>query len=120
MYASNKPLFFYGPFLVWMYYTYVSYLLPDKSRSSKRKTSVIKNSANPVWDEEKVYEKVSLEKLARDRVLEVTVWDFNRGSSNDFIGGLRLGSQPISSLKKHDFMDSMGTEVSPSVHVPGA
>ena len=94
-----------------------SYLLPDKSRSSKRKTSVIKNTTNPVWDEQKVYDKVSLEKLAKDRVLEVTVWDFNRGSSNDFIGGLRLGSQPTGSHKKRDYMDSMGTEVCLSVCV---
>ena len=26
-----------------------------------------------------------------DRVLELSVWDFDRGSSNEFLGGVRLG-----------------------------
>ncbi|KAF5405725.1 hypothetical protein PHET_00865 [Paragonimus heterotremus] len=29
---------------------------------------------------------------AGTRTLEVTVWDFDRGPSNDFIGGLTLGA----------------------------
>ncbi|CAH8534063.1 unnamed protein product [Dicrocoelium dendriticum] len=29
---------------------------------------------------------------AGQRTLEVTVWDFDRGPSNDFIGGLTLGA----------------------------
>ena len=88
------------------------YLLPDKSSSGKRKTSVIKNNLNPVWEEKFTYEKVTLEELSRERVLEVTLWDFNKGSSNDFIGGLRLGPAPGRATKHKEWMDSIGDEVS--------
>ena len=88
------------------------YLLPDKSAKGKRKTGVIKNNLNPVWEERFTYEKVTLEELSKERVLEVTVWDFNKGSSNDFIGGARLGSAPGMASKHKEWMDSVGDEVS--------
>ena len=69
-----------------------SYLLPDRSTKGKRKTPVIKNNHNPVWFHKCLYEGLSQTELAADRVLEVTLWHFQRGSSNEFIGGLRLGS----------------------------
>ena len=69
-----------------------SYLLPDRSTKGKRKTPVIKNNHNPVWFHKCSYEGLSQTELAADRVLEVTLWHFQRGSSNEFIGGLRLGS----------------------------
>ena len=88
------------------------YLLPDKSAKGKRKTGVIKNNLNPVWEEKFTYEKVTLEELSKERVLEVTIWDFNKGSSNDFIGGVRLGSLPGAASKHKEWMDSIGDEVS--------
>ena len=89
------------------------YLLPNQSSSSKRKTKVIKNSLSPVWSEQFTYENICLEDLTAGRVLEVTVWDYDRRGSNDFIGGLRLGPHPDSSkLKVKDWMDSIGDEVS--------
>ena len=88
-----------------------SYLLPDRSHAGKRKTSVVRGSTSPVWREELAYERVNLEQLSRERVLEVTVWDYNRGSSNRFIGGLRLGPFPIRSHKKKEWMDCIGAEV---------
>ena len=39
-----------------------------------------------------MFTDVSLEQLVKERVLEVTIWDFNQRSSNDFLGGVRLGS----------------------------
>ncbi len=86
------------------------YLLPDKGSSGKRKTGVIKNNLNPVWGTTFSYEKVSLEELSTERVLEVVVWDFNKGATSDFIGGLRLGPAPGRS-GKHEWMDSIGEEV---------
>ena len=89
------------------------YLLPDKSAKGKRKTNVVKNNLNPVWEERFTYEKVTLEELSKERVLEVTLWDFNKGSSNDFVGGIRLGSAPGGTTSKHkEWMDSIGEEVS--------
>ena len=88
------------------------YLLPDKSSGGKRKTGVVKNNLNPVWGEQFSYEKVVLDELSSERVLEVTVWDWDRGSSNDFIGGLRLGPAPGHTTKRKEWMDSIGDEVS--------
>ncbi len=88
------------------------YLLPDKSSGGKRKTGVIKNNLNPVWEEKVSYEGVVLEELSTERVLEVTVWDFNK-AGNDFIGGLRLGPRPGRVGGKHkEWMDSIGDELS--------
>ncbi len=87
------------------------YLLPDKSNSGKRKTGVVKNNLSPVWGTTFAYEKVSLEELSSERVLEVGVWDFNKGASSDFIGGLRLGPAPGRAAKHHQWMDSIGEEV---------
>ncbi|XP_046848226.1 synaptotagmin-like protein 4 isoform X3 [Xenia sp. Carnegie-2017] len=67
-----------------------SYLLPDKSKKTKQKTSVVKKSLNPKWNYHFIYDNLTHEELM-DRVLELTVWDFDRGSSNEFLGGVRLG-----------------------------
>ena len=88
------------------------HLLPDKSAKGKRKTGVIKNNLNPVWEERFIYEKVTLEELSKERVLEVTVWDHDSKGSNDFIGGVRLGSAPSTASKHKEWMDSIGDEVS--------
>ena len=88
------------------------YLLPDKSAKGKRKTGAIKNNLNPVWEERFTYEKVTLEELSKERVLEVTIWDFNKGSSNERMGGVRLGPTPTKASKHKEWMDSIGDEVS--------
>ena len=49
---------------------FLSYLLPDKSRSGKKKTKTIFRDLNPIWEEMMVYKGVTLEAL-RHRVLEV-------------------------------------------------
>ena len=92
--------------------TVKTYLLPNQSSSGKRKTKVVKNSICPVWNEQFTYENICLEDLESGRVLEVTVWDYDRRGSNDFIGGLRIGPRPDPvSHKPKDWMDSIGDEV---------
>uniref|UniRef100_A0A0K2UPA4 Extended synaptotagminlike protein 2a [Tribolium castaneum] n=1 Tax=Lepeophtheirus salmonis TaxID=72036 RepID=A0A0K2UPA4_LEPSM len=49
------------------------YLLPEKNRKSKRKSEVVKDSCNPIYDEEFYYD-IPLEKLATTQ-LEVSVID---------------------------------------------
>ena len=87
------------------------YLLPDKSSSGKRKTKTIKSSLKPTWEEKFTYEKVKLDELSSEQVLEMTVWNFHKRSGNVFIGGLRLGPAPGSAAKHKDWMDSIGDEV---------
>ena len=83
-------------------------LLPNRSHVSKRKTRVVKNSLSPVWNEEFTY-KVSRDEL-RERVLEVTLWDYDRCGSNDFVGGLRLGGGLSPGSKHKEWMDSIRDE----------
>lgn len=82
------------------------YLLPEKNPKGKRKTAVIKDDLNPVWEEEFTFEKVSVDDLSTGRVLEVTVWDFDRASTNEFVGGLRIGPAPYRVKKRNEWMDS--------------
>lgn len=83
------------------------YLLPNRSSYSKKKTHIVKDSLSPVWNKEFEYKYLNLKELKTQRVLEVTVWDFDRRGSNDFIGGLRLGP----SSKHMEWMDSVGEEM---------
>ncbi|KAI4880156.1 hypothetical protein NFI96_031179 [Prochilodus magdalenae] len=75
------------------------YLLPSKGKSNKKKTQVVKKSVNPHYDHTFVYKELSLEQL-KGMCLELTVWDREAMSSNDFLGGVRLGSGAVR-LKEH-------------------
>ncbi len=86
------------------------YLLPNRKSRGKKKTQVIKNSLNPVWEEQFTYQ-VTREELSKERVLEITVWDYDNRGINNFVGGLRLG--PSHAGGKHKkWMDSTGDELS--------
>ncbi|CAL8071149.1 unnamed protein product [Calicophoron daubneyi] len=66
------------------------YLRPDKAKKTKQKTHIKKGTLFPEFHEQFYYDMNASD--ASDRTLEVTVWDFDRGPSNDFIGGLTLGA----------------------------
>lgn len=63
--------------------------MPDRNRSSKQKTPVVKRTVNPVWNYTFVYDDVSLSELS-ERALELTIWDHDRLASNEFLGGVRF------------------------------
>ncbi|XP_072298847.1 double C2-like domain-containing protein alpha [Eucyclogobius newberryi] len=75
------------------------YLKPDLQKKSKHKTQVIKKTLNPEFNEEFFYE-ISLLELS-SKTLEVTVWDYDLGRSNDFIGGVCLGPQSQGDALRH-------------------
>ncbi|XP_030642291.1 synaptotagmin-like protein 5 [Chanos chanos] len=64
------------------------YLLPDKSRQSKRKTSIKSNTTNPVFNENLRY-VVSHSQLEM-RTLQVSVWHYDRFGHNSFLGETEL------------------------------
>ncbi|XP_051845138.1 double C2-like domain-containing protein alpha isoform X1 [Antechinus flavipes] len=76
-----------------------TYLRPDIEKKSKHKTSVKKKTLNPEFNEEFFYE-MELPTLAT-KTLEVTVWDYDIGKSNDFIGGVSLGPNSRGEALKH-------------------
>lgn len=66
-----------------------SYLLPERGRSVKQKTPVIRRTLSPRWEHSFLYRGVSLLDL-HQRALELSVWDRDRLSTNDFMGGVRF------------------------------
>ncbi|CAH1134883.1 unnamed protein product [Ceutorhynchus assimilis] len=88
-----------------------SYLLPDKGRSVKQKTPVVKRTINPVWNFTFVYDDVTLQELA-ERSLELTVWDHDRLASNEFLGMVRFSLGTGKHFGKPvEWMDSTGKEL---------
>ncbi|NWV29118.1 SYTL4 protein, partial [Origma solitaria] len=87
------------------------YLLPHKSKASKRKTPVVKKTLNPHYNHTFVYNSINPEDL-QHICLELTVWDREPLSSNDFLGGVRLGvGNGMSNGQAVDWMDSTGEEL---------
>ena len=87
------------------------YLLPKRNSSyAKKKTGIVMGSQNHIWNEEFQYKLVSFEDLKTNRVLEMTVWDYDQRGCNDFIGCLRLGPNPSGGK---EWMDSLEEEVKP-------
>ncbi|KAF3694063.1 Synaptotagmin-like protein 4 Exophilin-2 Granuphilin [Channa argus] len=64
------------------------YLLPDKSRQSKRKTSTKRNTINPVYNETLKY-SISRTQLFT-RSLLISVWHHGRLSRNTFLGEVEI------------------------------
>uniref|UniRef100_A0A3B3HV87 C2 domain-containing protein n=1 Tax=Oryzias latipes TaxID=8090 RepID=A0A3B3HV87_ORYLA len=88
-----------------------TYLKPDVQKKSKHKTAVIKKTLNPEFNEEFFYE-ISFSELAT-KTLEVTVWDYDLGRSNDFIGGVSLGCHSQGDALQHwiDCLKNKGKKV---------
>ncbi|XP_043913449.1 synaptotagmin-like protein 4 [Protopterus annectens] len=87
------------------------YLLPIRSRLTKRKTQVVKKTLNPNYNHTFVYNNVKYDDL-ENVCLELTVWDREALSSNDFLGGVRLGvGNGVCNGENVDWMDSLGEEV---------
>uniref|UniRef100_A0A8D2N0C5 Synaptotagmin-like protein 4 n=1 Tax=Zonotrichia albicollis TaxID=44394 RepID=A0A8D2N0C5_ZONAL len=99
------------------------YLLPHKNKASKRKTPVVKKTLNPHYNHTFVYNGIKAEEL-QHLCLELTVWDREPLSSNDFLGGVRLGAGTGESCTPHSLAQQpvglgMGTGESCSPHSPG-
>ncbi|XP_036966697.1 synaptotagmin-like protein 5 isoform X1 [Acanthopagrus latus] len=65
-----------------------TYLLPDTSRQSKRKTSIKANTINPVFNENLRY--VISHSQLETRTLQVSVWHHDRFGHNSFLGEVEL------------------------------
>ncbi|XP_056133056.1 protein piccolo [Lampris incognitus] len=70
------------------------YLLPGRgqvmvvqnaSAENKRRSKHAGKSLNPEWNQTVIYKNIHLEQL-RKKTLEVSVWDYDKNSSNDFLG----------------------------------
>ncbi|KAM7392407.1 hypothetical protein PAMA_007498 [Pampus argenteus] len=74
-------------------------LKPDMGKKAKHKTQIKKKTLNPEFNEEFSYE-IKHAELAK-KTLGISVWDYDMGKSNDFIGGCQLGIQAKGESLKH-------------------
>ncbi|XP_010221351.1 PREDICTED: synaptotagmin-like protein 5 isoform X2 [Tinamus guttatus] len=65
-----------------------AYLLPDKSRQSKRKTKIKSNSTNPEFNETLKY--VISHTQLETRTLQISVWHYDRFGHNSFLGEVEI------------------------------
>ncbi|XP_066213051.1 synaptotagmin-like protein 4 isoform X2 [Saccopteryx leptura] len=61
-----------------------TYLLPDKSRQGKRKTSIKRDTINPLYDE--IFKYEISESLLAQRTLKFSVWHHGHFGRNTFLG----------------------------------
>ncbi|XP_024141259.1 protein piccolo isoform X3 [Oryzias melastigma] len=82
------------------------YLLPGRgqvmvvqnaSAENKRKSKHAGKSLNPEWNQTVIYKNIHLEQL-RKKTLEVSVWDYDKGSSNDFLGEVLISLSDTAQL----------------------
>ncbi|XP_040513325.1 protein piccolo isoform X2 [Gallus gallus] len=73
------------------------YLLPGRGAEYKRRTKYVQKSLNPEWNQTVIYKNISTEQLKK-KTLEVTVWDYDRFSSNDFLGEVLIDLSSVSQL----------------------
>ncbi|XP_054153731.1 phosphatidylinositol 4-phosphate 3-kinase C2 domain-containing subunit alpha-like [Oppia nitens] len=66
-----------------------TYLNPDPSKVTKRKTRIINKSCHPTFMEMIVYHGIPIEKL-QQKTLQVSVWDYDRVTENVLIGGTHI------------------------------
>lgn len=86
------------------------FLFPNLQLGGKKKTKIVENSLNPVWGDELIYSYLSMDELQSERALEVTLWDYDRRGTNQFIGGIRIGPNPFDVMHSYDWLDSTDTE----------
>lgn len=72
------------------------YIMPDKGKSTKQKTEVVKKDSNPWWGEEFRW-PIKNTAAHSDHILEITVWE--KGMSNDFLGRVGIKLDEIFSKK---------------------
>ncbi|UJR28278.1 hypothetical protein I4U23_009527 [Adineta vaga] len=65
------------------------YLLPGRDQENKRRTKHIPKNLNPIWEHTVVYGNMHREEL-QYKMLEFTLWDYDRFKANDFLGQVTI------------------------------
>ncbi|KAJ8415519.1 hypothetical protein AAFF_G00424990 [Aldrovandia affinis] len=74
-------------------------LRPDMGKKAKNKTQIKKKTLNPEFNEEFGYD-IKHSELAK-KTLDISVWDYDIGKCNDYIGGCQLGITAKGERLKH-------------------
>ncbi|XP_053384190.1 phosphatidylinositol 4-phosphate 3-kinase C2 domain-containing subunit alpha-like isoform X3 [Mercenaria mercenaria] len=70
-----------------------TYLLPDPDKQTKRKTKVVKDSTHPTYNE--VIEYRLSRDIVRQKMLQVTIWDYDVLRENPFLGAVYVKLRDI-------------------------
>ncbi|CAD6189336.1 unnamed protein product [Caenorhabditis auriculariae] len=72
------------------------FLLPDRSEKSRRQSAVLAETLLPVWNDIFYYNGLT-EPMVLQRVIEVTLWDYDKFGANSFLGEtlVDLSSVPL-------------------------
>nr|XP_055046898.1 protein piccolo isoform X2 [Misgurnus anguillicaudatus] len=82
------------------------YLLPGRgqvmvvqnaSAENKRRSKHAQKTLNPEWNQTVIYKNIHLEQLKK-KTLEVSVWDYDKSSANDFLGEVLIDLSNTSQL----------------------
>ncbi|XP_055511301.1 rabphilin-3A isoform X2 [Leucoraja erinacea] len=74
-------------------------LKPDMGKKAKQKTQIKKKTLNPEFNEEFFYD-IKHSDLAK-KTLQFSVWDYDIGKTNDYIGSIILGINAKGDCLKH-------------------
>ncbi|XP_067910890.1 rabphilin-3A [Heterodontus francisci] len=74
-------------------------LKPDMGKKAKQKTQIKKKTLNPEFNEEFFYD-IKHSDLAK-KTLELSVWDYDIGKANDYIGSIIMGINAKGDCLKH-------------------
>ncbi|XP_018416448.1 PREDICTED: rabphilin-3A [Nanorana parkeri] len=75
------------------------FLKPEGGKKAKQKTQIKKKTLNPEFNEEFFFD-IKHSDLAKKQ-LDISVWDYDIGKSNDYIGGCQLGITAKGERLKH-------------------
>ncbi|XP_072272029.1 rabphilin-3A [Pyxicephalus adspersus] len=75
------------------------FLKPEGGKKAKQKTQIKKKTLNPEFNEEFFFD-IKHSDLAKKQ-LDLSVWDYDIGKSNDYIGGCQLGINAKGERLKH-------------------
>ncbi|XP_067665963.1 regulating synaptic membrane exocytosis protein 2-like isoform X5 [Haliotis asinina] len=94
------------------------YLLPDRSEKSKRRTKTIANTIEPTWNQTFIYCPVK-ESDMRDRLLEITVWDYDRIGASEFLGEVLI-DLTAANLNDEPYWYQLGHHDDASIPLPAS
>eukprot|EP00808_Paulinella_micropora_P009439 g5513.t1 len=80
------------------------YLLPDPTKRTKKKTQVLRRKLNPTWNETFFYPAELLDEYLQNHgsTLQLSVWHYNFGANNEFLGHVLLDISRVPTLKSNE------------------
>ena len=101
---ANEYLLFLFRFILLLCFCYRTFI-SDVLSKTKYKTKFMRNTTEPVWEEEFLLKGVTHQTL-RNTTMQMSVWNYEKGSKHILLGGIRLGVGEV----QGDLHDSFGEE----------